>query len=199
MNRRPVVTFTIKNTQGQPLELSDLDPNSIRFTIAALSSEKTGESSYRNYLLTNVSGKDYVYKGETRKPVIGEISQPDFDHGGVLTRVRAGVFSYAFKTALPADYDRNATHVVGGEMTRESGKYVANPLYEFVPSGAKVKAQRAVVETATCNNCHDPLKYHGGTRQAAGYCALCHTSQLADPESGESFRVQGFCAQNPPR
>jgi OmcA/MtrC family decaheme c-type cytochrome len=118
--------------------------------------------------------------------------QPDVDRGGTLTKVKPGVFTYTFKTALPANFDRNATHVVGGELTRDKSRFVANPLYEFVPSGGKVKTQHAVVETATCNNCHDPLKYHGGTRREAGYCALCHTSQLIDPETGGSLEFKVF-------
>ena len=174
------------------MELSDLDVDSIRFTIAAIKTEKNGETSYHNYILTPVKGRDYVYKGEARKPALGETLQPGFDNGGTLARIRPGVFTYTFRTALPANYDRSATHVVGGEITRDKAKYVANPLFEFVPSGGQVKAQRAVVETATCNNCHDPLKYHGGTRRAAGYCALCHTSQLTDPESGENLEFKVF-------
>jgi OmcA/MtrC family decaheme c-type cytochrome len=191
-HHRPVVAVRITDSKEQPLELSDIDADSIRFTIAASKTDKSGETSYHNYILSKVAGKEYVYKGETRNPVLAETMQPNFDNGGTLARLRPGVFTYTFKTALPANYDRNATHVLGGELTREKGKYVANPLFEFVPSGGKVKAQRAVVETATCNNCHDPLKYHGGTRRAVGYCALCHTSQLTDPESGENLEFKVF-------
>ncbi|HXL08791.1 MAG TPA: hypothetical protein VN966_01070, partial [Candidatus Bathyarchaeia archaeon] len=179
-HRKPVVTFEIADSKGQPVDLSAIDEESIRFAIATLTAEASGESRYHNYILKRVTGKEYVYKGKVRNPALAEALQPDFDDGGVVTRIKAGVFTYAFKTALPANYDRTATHVVGGELTREKGKYVANPVFEFVPSGGKVRVQRAVVVTATCNNCHDPLKYHGGTRRAVGYCALCHTSQLTD-------------------
>ena len=40
--------------------------------------------------------------------------------------MRAGVYANTFKKALPANYDRGATHAVGGEMSREKGKQVAN-------------------------------------------------------------------------
>ena len=192
VDRRPVVTFKITDAIGKPLDIEDLDPNSAKFALAAIKAQPGGETSYHNYILAKVSGKDYVYKGETRSPASAESLQPNFDLGGSLAKSKTGIFTYTFKTALPSGYDRNATHVVGGELTREKGRFVANPLFEFVPSGGKVKIQRSVVETATCNNCHDPLKYHGGTRRVAGYCALCHTSQLTDPETGESSRVQGF-------
>jgi OmcA/MtrC family decaheme c-type cytochrome len=192
VHRRPVVTFKITDSKGKALELADLDKDSLRFTIAAITGGQNGETSLRNYILTKVAGKEYVYKGDLRKPVLADSLQPDFDQGGVLARIGPATFTYAFKTALPSNYNRNATHVVGGELTRGGGKYVANPLYEFVPAGGKVKLQRNVVETATCNNCHDPLKYHGGVRRAVGYCVLCHTSQLTDPESGENLDFKVF-------
>ncbi|HEY7319175.1 MAG TPA: OmcA/MtrC family decaheme c-type cytochrome [Candidatus Binatia bacterium] len=191
-HQHPVVAVKITDAEDHPLGLSDLDANSIRFTIAAIETERSGETRYHNYILTRVVGKEYAYKDETRNPALSETLQPGSDDGGVFTRIKPGFFTYTFKTALPENYDRNTTHVVGGEITREKGKYVANPLFEFVPSGGKVKVHRTVVETATCNNCHDPLKYHGGTRREVAYCALCHTSQLIDPESGEKLEFKVF-------
>jgi OmcA/MtrC family decaheme c-type cytochrome len=191
-DRRPVVTFKIADAKGKPLDLEDLDPNSVKFTIAALKVGKSGEQDYRNYILAKVTGKDFVFKGATKKPALAETLQPGFDQGGVLSRARPGVFTYAFKTALPPDFDRKATHVVGGEMTRGERRYAANPLYEFVPAGGKVQARRELAETATCNTCHDPMRAHRGTARETGYCALCHTSQLTDPESGENLDFNFF-------
>ena len=144
------------------MNLSDLDANSVKFTIAAIKAESNGATSYHNYILTRVSGKEFFYKGETKKPALTEALQPDYDQGGIVKQIRPGLLTYTFKTPLPANYDRNATHVVGGEISRDNGKFVANPVFEFVPSGAKVRVQRSVVETASCNNCHDPLKAHDG-------------------------------------
>ncbi len=191
-NRRPVVTIKITDAKGKPLDLEDLDPNSVKFTIAALKVAKSGEQDYHNYILAKVIGKDYVFKGETRKPALAETLQPSADEGGALARARPGVFTYTFKTALPADFDRKATHVVGGELTRGNRLYAANPLFEFVPAGGKVQMRRDLTETASCNTCHDPMRAHRGTAREAGYCALCHTSQLADPESGESLDFKYF-------
>jgi OmcA/MtrC family decaheme c-type cytochrome len=36
------------------------------------------------------------------------------------------------------------------------------------------------------------LKYHGGAKREAGYCALCHTPQLTDPETGENLEFKVF-------
>lgn len=191
-DRRVVATIKLSDGNGQPLDLADLDRGSVKFTIAALRVKKSGETAYHNYIANPVVGREFNYKGETHPPAIKQTLQPGFDSLATLKQIGAGVFKYTFATVLPADYDRNATHVIGGELTREKARFVANPLYEFVPSGTKVKVRRAVVETGTCNNCHDPLKYHGGTRRAVGYCALCHTEQLTDPESGESLEFKSF-------
>ena len=97
------------------MELTELERNSIKFTIASIKADNTGATNYLNYILTKVSGKEYVFKGETKKPALAETLQPDYDQGGTLKQVRPGVLTYNFKTPLPAIYDRNATHVVGGE------------------------------------------------------------------------------------
>ena len=186
-SRRPVVAFKISDSRGKPLELEDLDPNSVKFTLAALKTGKNGDRDYANYILSRVAGKDYTYKGETKKPALAETLQPDVDQGGLFARLRPGVYTYTFKTVLPPNFDPRATHVVGGELTRENRRFAANPLFEFVPAGGKVQVRRDLSETASCNNCHDPMRAHRGTAREVGYCALCHTSQLVDPETGENL------------
>jgi len=175
--RRPVVTFTASDGRGKPLDLGALDAGSVKFTIAALRPTTSGNREYHNYLLTKVSGKEFVFKDEIKKPALTETLQPDYDQGGVLKQIRPGLLTYTFNTALPANFERNATHVVGGEITRDNGKFVANPIFEFIPSGAKVRVRRSVVETGSCNNCHDPLK---ATVEGSGKSVL---ARFATPHS----------------
>ncbi len=40
-NRRSVVTFRVNDSKGKPLNIEDLDPDSVRFTIAAVEVGKT--------------------------------------------------------------------------------------------------------------------------------------------------------------
>ena len=192
LDRRPAVTFKVTTAKDNLAELADLDAESVKFTIAAIERDTNGDTRYHNYVLAKVSGKSYVFKGETKKPAISEAVQPDVDHGGTLKQIGPGAFTYTFNTVLPPNYDRQATHVVGGEISSRDGKAFANFIYEFLPAGGKVRIERAVVETASCNNCHDPLKAHSGTRREVGYCVLCHTSQLSDPETGESLDFKVF-------
>ena len=42
-NRRPAITFKISDGKGKALDLDDLDPNSAKFTIAALKIGKSGD------------------------------------------------------------------------------------------------------------------------------------------------------------
>ena len=191
-DRRAEVMFTVAESSGKSFNLTELDADSIKFTIAAIKADTNGATSYHNYILRKVSGKEFIHKGETKKPALAEALQPDYDHGGIVKQIRPGLLTYTFKTTLPENFDRNAPHVVGGEIARENGKFVANPVFEFVPSGKKVKTRRSVVDTASCNNCHDPLKAHDGARREIGTCVLCHTGQLIDPESGESLDFKIF-------
>ena len=73
---RAEVMVTITDGQGKPFALIDLDANSVKFTIAAVKADNTGATNYFNYILTKVSGKDYVLNGETKKPALAETLQP---------------------------------------------------------------------------------------------------------------------------
>ena len=186
--RNPVVTFRIGDDQGAPLDRTEL--GELRFTIAAAKADGAGATTYQSYILSKVLGREYVHKGERRKPALADTLQPDYDRDGTFARLKPGLFTYTFKTALPENYDRKETLAVGGELTRESRKYVVNPLYAFVPASGKVALPQPAIATATCNNCHDPLKPHGELRRETGYCALCHTSQLTDPETAENLDLK---------
>ena len=50
---------------------------------------------------------------------------------------------------------------------------------------------RDVVRTESCNQCHDPLALHGGSRQITQLCILCHQPQTTDPDTGNTvdFKV----------
>ena len=52
----------------------------------------------------------------------------------------------------------------------------ASATYNFVPNGAKVTHVHDIIETASCNACHDQLSAHGGSRRGMNMCVLCHTA-----------------------
>ena len=69
---------------------------------------------------------------------------------------------------------------------------VANAILDFVPSGAAVTQVRDVVTTAACNQCHDPLSVHGGSRQEVRLCILCHNPGNVDPYTGNALDLKVF-------
>ncbi|MBI2864157.1 MAG: OmcA/MtrC family decaheme c-type cytochrome [Chloroflexi bacterium] len=190
-DRKPVVSFKLTDAKGSPLRLTDVDANSLRFDIAVLKQETgTGRTFWENFVVNQVQGRDFVFKGETRKPALDTATQPGADSGGTFTDQGGGSFQYAFKAAVPAGFDPAATYRIGSQVTRDNRAAVSNATFDFVPSGG-TKAQREVVTTAACNQCHDPLAVHGTTRRETDYCVTCHTGQNVDPQSGNSveFRV----------
>jgi len=194
---KPVVTFTLTDDAGNPLKLTDVDDLSqevpvpgvmnVRFTIAYLKTDPDSKlTEWLSYILAPAQGQPYTFEGEQKQPAIAQGTQPNIllDMGGSYKEVRGGTYTYTFGTALPQDYDKNATHRVGGETSKEERKHVANATFDFVPSGAAVTTNRIVVATESCNQCHDPLALHGGLRTDTKLCVLCHTSQNTDLETG---------------
>lgn len=125
-----------------------------------------------------------------------------------ITKVKDVVAAYTdsgnFKKADLGDltYDPNLTHRVviqisgnarGTGSNTPDGVTVAtgvplvdpaNIVYDFIPATGKAvgaaNAQREIVTTANCNECHGKLNglgFHGGSRNDARFCAVCHTDQ----------------------
>lgn len=187
-NRKPVVTFRVTDDLKQPLDRTGiLTPASIStsFVIAYLPADKDS-LQYVNYIVRNVTS-----------PITKVTStQAATDSGGTYVQQSDGLYTYTFGTALPENYDRSATHTLGVYAARDLtpwglSRYVANTLKHWVPAGGEVKKVREVVATGNCNQCHNPLALHGGSRQQTGLCILCHTPQTVDPDTGNTvdFKV----------
>jgi len=54
-----------------------------------------------------------------------------------------------------------------------------NPIFNVAVTGGLVP-RRTVVQTATCNVCHDALALHGGQRQTTQECVICHNPTADD-------------------
>ena len=114
------------------------------------------------------------------------------DSGGTFTQNAIGDYTYTFNTKAPAGFDATATHSIGVTAFRDLstfGSYTeafeaSNDVFSFVPNGAPVTVTRAVVATAACNGCHNPLSAHGGNRQQVQLCIMCHTPQTINPDTG---------------
>ena len=113
------------------------------------------------------------------------------DSGGTFTANADGDYTYTFKTKAPAGFDPTVTHAIGVSAQRNLAEFMtydewsetANDVFNFVPNGSPVKVTRSVVNTTACNNCHDPMIGHGGSRIAVELCILCHTPQTINPDT----------------
>ncbi len=178
----PVVEFSIHDPAGLPLDLDGVftpGPVSVTFIISRI---PDGELQHVNYNTRTRNGPD------------GPVTQADRDRGGAFALVESGVYRYTFNDALPDDFDRDAPHSIGVYARRdlrefELDRYVDNELVHFLPTDNAVTLLQApprdIVVTAACNQCHNPLGYHGGSRREVALCIQCHTPQTDSATTGE--------------
>jgi OmcA/MtrC family decaheme c-type cytochrome len=187
----PVVTFTLADSNGNPLTTEDVQ---ISFLIARIEKDrKTRLTQYVNYFTHEVQGAEYQYHGQTMQPALASVTQPTFEPGqGQFAEVSPGVYTYTFGEPLGEGYDPTLTHVVGAEVIRGARTVAANPTYTFVPAGGEPRTTRLISSTETCNGCHQKLEAHGGSRQRFELCVLCHTPQNIDPETGNTLDAKVF-------
>jgi OmcA/MtrC family decaheme c-type cytochrome len=190
--RKAAVNLKVQDGSGRPLDLTGVSTN---FTITHVPLvQKAGNTSelipgpYVNYLTrtaTQVDNPDYPLQGTPRV-----VQQGTTDSSGSYANTGAGLYTYTFAAALPADYDVSQTHIVGLYSTRTVGpvRWVSNATYAWVPNNAAATpGTRKIVKTETCNSCHNPLSFHGGSRQEVQVCLTCHSQGSTDPESNNSI------------
>lgn len=192
-DRRPMATVRIHDGAGKPLDrtgATTLGAVSVSFVIAYLESSGGHVGQYVPYNVSDVPGQ---VVGATQ-PALASAPQPRGESDGTWSELDAttGTYSYRFSQALPEDYDTDKTHTVAVYASRsfEGVTYASDPVYHFRPDGEDVTETREVVTTATCNQCHDRLALHGGSRIDTALCITCHTKGMADPESGSSLDMK---------
>ncbi len=180
-DRKPLVTFRLTDDGEQPLDRD-----------GKVTPGRVSTSFILAYLPNNAN--QYVsYTVRTQKSPITGVSavQASSDSGGTYVSQGNGTYIYRFGTQLPAGYDTTTTHTLGMYGSRNLSEfglptYYDNQVKHFVPGGNPVTRIRDVVGTAACNQCHDPLALHGGSRRNIEVCILCHTPQTWDPDTGNT-------------
>ena len=178
--------YTITDPMGLPLDAAGVStPGTLRLSfIAAVL--PNNQRDYMSYTSRTASGA-----------VLASTQQPGSDAGGATTFLGAGQYQYVFHTKAPSAFDASATHTIGVYGSRNLtsfnlGTNYASTTFNFVPSGGKVAHIHDVIKTASCNNCHDQLSAHGGSRRGMDMCVLCHQPQLFDPVDGKSLDAKVF-------
>jgi OmcA/MtrC family decaheme c-type cytochrome len=181
------VTYTLTDPNGLGLDIAGVTtPGAISLSYIAATIPNSQEQ-YTAYTTRAASGT-----------LLGTIQQPGADSGGTRTALATGgQYQYTFATKAPSGFDATATHTIGIYGSRNLTAYslpinYASATFNFVPNGAKVTHTRDVIETASCNACHDQLSAHGGSRRGMNMCVLCHTPQNSDPNTGDSMDSKVF-------
>jgi OmcA/MtrC family decaheme c-type cytochrome len=181
------VTYTLTDPSGLPLDAAGVTtpgPVSLSYVAAVL---PNSQQDYTSYTTRTATGT-----------VLASTQQPGADSGGAAaTNVGPGQYQYTFHTKAPSGFDATATHTIGIYGSRNLTVFnlptnYASATYNFVPNGSTVTHVHDIIETASCNACHDQLSAHGGSRRGLNMCVLCHTPQNSDPNTGLTLDAKVF-------
>ncbi len=184
-DRKPVVDISFTDNFDQPLDrLGKVTPG----VVSASMILAAWDPATREY--TSYTTRVQTTPASSPRPGVSA-TQAGTDSGGAWTDLEVGHSRYVFRTVLPAGFNQAQTLTLGIYSTRNLtdiiGKnYYANLEYDFRGDSQKVTETWDKINTATCNNCHDPLAAHGGSRRDLKLCVLCHNPQTVDPDTGES-------------
>ena len=181
------VTYTLTDPSGLPLDAAGVNtPGVVALAYVAAYIPK-GQEQYVAYTTEQATGA-----------VLGTITRPFFElGGGPGTQVAPGQYQYTFKAQAPAGFDSTVTTTVAVDGNRDLTSFnlgisYAGNTFNFVPNGSAGTVTRDVIETQSCNACHDKLAFHGGYASGLQMCVLCHTPQNADPSTGNSLDAKVF-------
>jgi len=174
---------TIVDADGLPLDrlgITSKGPISMSFIAAYIPG---GQTQYVSYSTTVAKATTNTNPSQI---------QAANDSGGTFVTNAVGDYTYTFKTKAPANFDATNTQAVGVSAARNLAEFgtfdewstVSNDVFTFVPNGNPVTVTRSVVTTDACNQCHDPLIGHGGSRLKVELCIMCHTPQTINPDTG---------------
>src|ERR1035441_3701730 len=176
------VRATIVDSDGTALDrlgATTAGPVSMSFIAAYI---PTGQTQYVSYTTTVAKATLNSNPSQT---------QAANDSGGTFTTNVIGDYTYTFKTKAPVTFDPTVSHSIGVSAQRDLSQFgtfdewseTSNDVFTFVPNGTAVKVTRSVVTTDACNQCHDPLIGHGGSRLKVELCIICHTPQTINPDT----------------
>ena len=177
--------FTLTDPRGLPLDREGITTPgnvSVSFILARIPADQAQYVAYTTRTVTS--------------PITGVTAiQASSDSGGTFAKVGEGEYTYTFRTKLPADHDKTATHSIGAYSSRnltefDLGTQYDDDVYSFVPNGSAVTKVRDIVADATCSKCHVQLGLHGGSRRSVMLCNMCHTPQTLDPDTGNTVDMK---------
>ncbi len=184
----PTVQLTLRNDLNQGLV--GLPATNIRFVVAQLTPGTNGGSSEWQSYVTRSSNGIANAQATTETATAGTYIDND-----------DGTYEYTFANALTAYpggpiYDQSKTHRVGIEIRTNSGGFLPenipadNAPFDFLPTGGAPIFTRLIVDSDTCNACHDNLEMHGEARFDVEYCVQCHNPSSIDGDTGNTVDMK---------
>jgi OmcA/MtrC family decaheme c-type cytochrome len=181
--QKPVITFTVQDTLGNPLPMSALED--LSFTMAGPTSDY-GYTSFGSAVTT----PGYVTED-------GTVATCDSSSNCTYT-FQHGVPAGATGTYAIAVESERLENILQGTTTAqqvESG--TRNQVVYFSVDGSPVQSRREVVAKANCNSCHVNLQGHGARRNDPEYCIMCHNPSLTDAATRAQSKDPTVLAQPP--
>jgi OmcA/MtrC family decaheme c-type cytochrome len=190
-DRKVVVDLSYTDDKDQPLDRAGKvtpGPLSFSFVLAWWDPVLRQYTSYTTRQATSLP----------TSPIQQTVTQAGADGTGTWNDISIGHSTYTFKTVLPSGYDATKTTTLGIYATRNltneqilDKNYFANAEFDFRPDTQTATDKWDMIATAACNNCHNPLSAHGGSRQDVKLCVLCHSPQSVNPDTGNTvdFKV----------
>jgi OmcA/MtrC family decaheme c-type cytochrome len=184
----PTVSITLTSDSGEGL--TGLPAGNIRFVIAQLTPGTNGGSSEWQSYVTRDDGGIPNVQATTETATAGTYLDND-----------DGTYEYTFANALTAYpagpvFDESKTHRVGVEIRTSSNGFFPenipanNAPLDFLPTGGAPIFTRLIVDSDTCNACHDNLEMHGEARFDVEYCVQCHNPSSVDGNTGNSVDMK---------
>lgn len=165
----PTVTFNVQDNNGVPYDISKL--TSIRVILGGPNTDyQTGPGAIRvseDPSKTAGSNGTYVYTMTNKIPA-------------------GSTGSYTISVEA-----RNTVTLLTGTKKEMKATDTAKPVRTyFAIDNSKVVGRRQVVASEKCYSCHSDLRFvHGGTRNDAMECTICHNPSLVDGTSKQSVSL----------
>lgn len=152
--QKPTVTFTVKDSAGNPI--TDITKTRLSLVLAGPTTDYSTNVS-ESVTKAPGSGGTYTYTFTNAIPANAKGTYAVGIEGYQTVTINAGTV--------------NATAV------RNAG---INKVFYFSVDGSAVAPRRQVVSLDKCNSCHSFLSLHGGNRNQIEQCVLCHNPNGTD-------------------
>jgi OmcA/MtrC family decaheme c-type cytochrome len=182
--------LTITDPQGLPLDVTGVTTPGVISLSLTLGYIPQTSSQYVSYVTSSSTGAAGTFVRPSSENAITTTT-------GKLTSLGGGQYQYVFGAKAKAGFDQTATHTVAAWSKRDLTQFslpanFASATFNFRPDGGAVTKIRDVVSTAACDNCHDQLSFHGGSRRGVAVCVMCHTPAMIDSNTGQSVDFKVF-------